>query len=130
MVGNPLFISTLVKGFEYLLATAGQTIILRNPVDEVTDYESPWYTTFEFYNEYILRAIPVNSNQREMRAVFSQETNRMEYGEMEWVFWRGQENASTVSRIGVSGKFYKVMRVSGGLYENDNPRLQHVLIGF
>ena len=124
------FMPTLLRGFEYLLATAGQTIILRNPVDEVTDFESPWYTTFEFYNEYILRAIPVTSDEREMRAVYSEETGRVEYGEMEWVFWRGQENASTLSRIGVNGNYYKVLKVRGEIYEGENPRLQHVLIGF
>ena len=129
MIPN-LSLSRLSAGFNFLLARFGKQIGLRNPVKKLTDPDREWYTTFEYYTEHIVNALPVSLFEKRTlnRANYRMPMSNVGAGVREWAFIKGDENASTESFLSWRGKYYPVREVWVELYDGFDPLVQHVVV--
>lgn len=124
-------LNRLTGGFNFLLARFGKQISLRNPVKKLTDPDREWYTTFEYYTEHVINALPVSLFEKRLlnRARYRMQGSNVGAGVREWAFIKGDEQATTESFLGYGNSFYPVQEVWIEIYDGFDPLVQHVVVG-
>ena len=129
MIPN-LSLNRIAGGFNFLLARFGKQIVLRNQVKKLSDPDRDWYTTFEYYTEHVVNALPVSlTERRELnRGVYRRQGTNVATGVREWAFIKRDENATTKSFLGFRNVFYPVREVWIEIYDGFDPLVQHVVV--
>ena len=128
MATYPPLINRTIAGFRTLLTSLGIEIVVRNPAKTLTDPRQVWYKTFEYYNEFAVRALPITEGEYDNAYKYEMPTRRVGIGSFAWAFLKGEEDVSTLSVIKHEDKFYPVKEVRGRIWYGDSPIVQHAVV--
>ena len=118
----------IIGGFNFLLARLGQDVQIRNPAKTLKDSDAEWYTTFEYYVAFTVRALPLSGGRYDYAYRVNMPTRRVGIGSYEWAFMRGDQDAEMNSKLSYNGKFYTIREVRGEVWDGDSPLIQHVVV--
>ena len=128
MAVYPALINRSIGGFRMMLTALGREIVIRNPVKTLTAPQQSWYTTFEYYSEFTVNALPITEGAYDNAYQYQMVNLRVSTGRFAWAFLKGDEDVTTKSVIKHEDKFYPVREVRGRLWYAGSPMVQHAVV--